>query len=51
MWDNAYLSIKNAKASGTLKQALDPGPKLLASLAQLQFATSATFVLRTLGPP
>ena len=25
MWENAYLSIKNPKASRTLKQALDLG--------------------------
>ena len=51
MWENAYLSIKNPKASRALKQALDPGHKLLASLAQLCFATSATFGLSTWGPP
>ena len=51
MWENAYLSIKNPKASRALKQALDPGHKLLASLARLRFATSATFSLRTWGPP
>ena len=51
MWENAYLSIKNPKASRALKWALDPGCKLLASLARLRFATSATFGLRTWGPP
>ena len=51
MWENAYLSIKNPKASRALKWALDPGRKLLASLAQLRFATSATFGLSTWGPP
>ena len=50
MWQNAYLSIKNPKASRALKQALDPGRKLLASLARLCFAASATFGLRTWGP-
>ena len=25
MWENAYLSIKNPKASRVLKQALEPG--------------------------
>ena len=25
MWENAYLSFKNPKASGTLDFALDPG--------------------------
>ena len=34
MWENAYLSIKNPKASRALKQALDPGCKLLTSLHQ-----------------
>ena len=54
MWENAYLSIKNPKASRALKRALDPGRKLLASLAslaQLRFAMSATFGLSTWGPP
>ena len=51
MWENAYLSIKNPKASRALKRALDPGCNLLASLARLRFAMSATFGLRTWGPP
>ena len=51
MWENAYLSIKNPKASRALKRALDPGRKLLASLTQLRFATSATFGLSTWGSP
>ena len=51
MWENAYLSIKNPKASRALKRALDPSHKLLASLAQLCFATSATFSLSTWSPP
>ena len=51
MWENAYLSIKNPKASRALKRALDPGRKLLASLTQLRFATSAIFGLSTWGPP
>ena len=32
MWENAYLSIKNPKASRALKWALDPSRKLLALL-------------------
>ena len=28
MWENAYLSIKNPKASRALKQALDPSHRL-----------------------
>ena len=51
MWENAYLNIKNPKASTTLKQALDPGRRLLASLTRLGFATLATFGLRSWGPP
>ena len=51
MWENAYLSIKNPKASRALKWALDPSRKLLASLTWLHFATLAPFGLRTWGPP
>ena len=51
MCEIAYLSIKNPKASRALKRALDPSRRLLASLARLRFATSATFGLRGLGPP
>ena len=51
MRENAYLSIKNPKASRALKWALDPGRRMLASLARLRFATSATFGLRSWGPP
>ena len=31
-WENAYLIVKNAKASRALRQALDPGQYWLASL-------------------
>ena len=51
MCENAYLSIKNPKASRALKRALDPGRRILASLVQLRFTTSATFGLRSWGPP
>ena len=51
MCENAYLSIRNPKASRALKRALDPGRRMLASLARLRFATSATFGLRSWGPP
>ena len=51
MCENAYLSIKNPKASRALKRALDPARRMLASLTQLRFATSATFGLRSWGPP
>ena len=44
MWENAYLSIKNPKASRALKRALDPA-------AIARFATSATFGLSTWAPP
>ena len=50
MCENAYLSIKNPKASRALKRALDPGRRMLASLARLRFTTSATFGLRSWGP-
>ena len=51
MCENAYLSIKNPKASRALKRALDPGRRMLALLARLRFAMSATFGLRSWGPP
>ena len=51
MCENAYLSIKNPKASRALKQALDPGCRMLALLVWLHFATSATFGLRSWAPP
>ena len=51
MCENAYLSIKNPKASRALKPALDPSRRMLASLAQLRVAMLATFGLRSWGPP
>ena len=51
MCENAYLSIKNPKASRALKRALDPGHRMLALLTGLRFAMSATFGLRSWGPP
>ena len=51
MCENAYLSIKNPKASRALKRALDPGRRMLASLARLRFAMSATFGLKSWAPP
>ena len=50
MWENAYLSIKNPKASRARLRALDPGHRLLALLARLRFATLATFSLRSCPP-
>ena len=51
MCENAYLSIKNPKASRALRRALDPSRRMLTSLARLRFAMSATFGLRSWGPP
>ena len=51
MGECIYWSIKNPKASRALKWALDPGHRLLASLAQLCFAKSATLSLRSWGHP
>ena len=51
MCENACLSIKNPKASRALKRALDPSRRMLTSLAQLRFATLATFSLRSCPPP
>ena len=51
MCENAYLSIKNPKDSRALKQALEPGCRLLTSLARLHFAMLATFGLRSWAPP
>ena len=48
MWENAYLSIKYPKVSRALKQTPDPGYKWL---AQLHFATWATFGLTSCPPP
>ena len=41
MCENAYLSIKNPKASRALKRALDPGRRMLTLLTWLCFAMSA----------
>ena len=38
-WDNAYLIVKNVRASRALRRALDPGQYWLAPLVQLCFAT------------
>ena len=39
-WENAYLTVKNARASRTLRQVLDPSQYWLASLVQLHFTMS-----------
>ena len=41
MCENAYLSIKNPKASRALKRALDPGRRMLASLCRQLSASEA----------
>ena len=40
-WENACLTVKNARASRALRWALDPGEYWLTLLTQLHFATSA----------
>ena len=46
MCENAYLSIKNPKASRALKRALDPGRRMLTSLRYV-----GNFRPQKLGPP
>ena len=50
-WENAYLRLKNARASRALRRALDPGRYWLALLALHRFATSAKSRQKFLGPP
>ena len=50
-WENAYLRVKNPRASRALRQALDPGHYWLASLAQLRFAPSAKSRKKIPAPP
>ena len=50
-WENAYLIVKNARASRALRQALDPGQYWLASLTQLHFAASPKSREKFPGPP
>ena len=40
-WENAYLGVKNARASWALRQALDLSQYWLTSLTPLRFTTSA----------
>ena len=49
--ENAYLRLKNARASRALRWALDPGRYWLAPLALRRFATSAKSLQKFLGPP
>ena len=50
-WENAYLIVKNARTSRSLRRALDPGHYWLTSLARLHFATSAKSGEIFLVPP
>ena len=50
MWENAYFSIKNPKASRALKRVLDNGHTLFASLTRLRFTTLVTLGLRSCPP-
>ena len=51
MWENAYLSIKNPKASRALKQALEPQPQIahFAHVTPLHYI--GNFQPQSLGPP
>ena len=50
-WENAYLTVKNARASRALRRALDPGQYWLASLPRLRFATLAKSREKFLATP
>ena len=50
-WENAYLTLKNTRASRTLRRALDPGQCMLASLTRRRCAPSASLGKKLLGPP
>ena len=50
-WENAYLTVKNARAPRALRQALDPGQYWLASLARLRFAMLARSQENFCPPP
>ena len=50
-WENAYLTVKNARASRALRWALYPDQYWLALLAQLHFATSPKSQGKFLAPP
>ena len=51
MWENAYLSIKNPKASRALKQALDPGHKIAHFARVTVLCYVSNFRPQNLGPP
>ena len=51
-WENAYVTVKDTRASRALRWALDPHQYWLTSLARLCFATtSAKSWKKFLGPP
>ena len=50
-WENAYLTLKNTRASRALRRALDPGRYMLASLALRRCALSANIGKIFAGPP
>ena len=50
-WENAYLTLKNTRASRALRRALDTGQYMLASLALRRCAPSANLGKKLLGPP
>ena len=51
MWENAYLSIKNPKASRALKQALDPSRKIARFARATALHYIGNFRPQNLGPP
>ena len=51
MWENAYLSIKNPKASRALKRALDPGPQIARFACATPLHYIGNFRPQKLGPP
>ena len=50
-WENAYLTLKNTRASRALRRALDPGRYMLASLALRRCAPSANVGKKIAGAP
>ena len=50
-WENAYMTVKNARVSRALRWALDPGHYWLALLTRLHLAMSAKSRKKFLGPP
>ena len=50
-WENAYLTVKNARASRALRGTLDPGQCMLASLALWHYVPSPISLKYFLAPP